>query len=900
MRIHELAKKYNVSSDELTQLLQNAGYDVTNHMSAVEYDMLEALERHFNWSTPAKKKTKSKAKAKAKAKAKTKTKAKTKSKAKSKAKSVVEDEAPVTTKVKARLKTKARLQPRVKPEEEKAEKETGDKETKAQSKAEAKTKTKAKTKTATKIEKVEKPKDKTETAATKAKAEIKAKAKAKEAPKAEKPAEKAEKKEKATAAARTAAEKTPAAAPGKTDKPPKAAAVARPAKAEKRHEGPERRPEKKPSKDARPPKAEKKPRKGDKGPPRKQRIKKTPLELEAQRKAVRESVRRTLAKLETTRKTKRRKSKTAGDEQAELQPVQVQDKSTVALFADSLGLPVEDILQCCEEMGVAASAGQELDRDIIELVAEAIGRTVEIEAVYGEKRLREEAAIDPAKLKPRAPIVTVMGHVDHGKTSILDYIRKTNVASGEAGGITQHIGAYEVEIPSGKITFIDTPGHEAFTSMRARGAQLTDIVVLVVAADDGVMPQTIEAINHTKASGVPMVVAINKTDLAGANPANVKQQLTQYDVVVEEFGGDVVSAEVSARTGDGIDKLLEMILLQAELLELKADPTSLAQGVVVESKKEEGRGILCTVLVQQGTLNVSDVFVVGNECGKVRSLLDHRGKPAKEAKPAVPVQILGFNGVPEAGDSFIAVKNEREAREVSEKRQEASKSREMLPAKPLTLEDLYAQIQQGEVKELNIIVKGDTNGSVEALSDSLSPMVIEEVKVKIVHAGVGSVSEWDVLLANNTGALVIAFSTNVTPKAKSLAEIKGVEIRRYDVIYEAVEDIDDAMKGMLEPIISERVLGKAQVRKIFRVSKLGLIAGSMVTEGTITRNANARVYRGEDVVFEGRIASLKRFQEDVREVAENFECGIGLSGFDTLQESDVIEAFVVEEKARVF
>jgi translation initiation factor IF-2 len=690
------------------------------------------------------------------------------------------------------------------------------------------------------------------------------------------------------------------------EKPKAAAAPAEaPVKREERDEKPRKRPKAKSDRDKKAPEAVP-PKKGKgaaraekKAPARKHKGRKSPEEVEAQRKAVRESVRRTLAKLETTRKTKRRKPRSAEEEGVDVQPVQVQDKSTVALFADALDMPVEDVLQCCEEMGVTATPSQELDRDVMELVSEALGRSVEIEAVYGEKRLREEAQIDPEKLRPRAPVVTIMGHVDHGKTSILDYIRETRVVAGEAGGITQHIGAYRVETPTGKITFIDTPGHEAFTAMRARGAQCTDIVVLVVAADDGVMPQTIEAINHTKASGVPMVVAINKTDLAGSNPANVKQQLSQHGVIVEDFGGDVVDAEVSAKTGAGINKLLEMILLQAELLELNADPSARAQGVVIESKKEEGRGILCTVLVQQGTLEIGDVFVVGNEYGKVRSLLDDRGKRVKKAGPSEPVQVLGFNGVPQAGDSFIAVKNDREAREISDKRQEAMRTRELQPAKPLTLEDLYEQFQQGDVKELNIIVKGDTNGSVEALRDSLSPMFLDEIKVKIVDASVGTVSESDVLFASTSSAVIIAFNTNVAPKAKSLAKQQGIEIRRYNVIYEAIEDIHDAMKGMLEPEIVERVLGKAEVRKIFRASRMGLVAGSMVVEGTIERNANARVYRGDEVVFEGRIVSLKRFKDDVREVSENFECGIGLSGFDALQESDVIEAFVVEEKARV-
>jgi translation initiation factor IF-2 len=892
MRIHELAKKYSVTNDELIALLQNAGYEVNTHMSSVDYDMLEALERHFNWSTPAKKKAK----------------AKKKTKSTTKAEVVVQTK----VKVKARLKTKAKLQKREEPAEEKTKKEekttvktkakltakakagaAAEEKTKAEKKSETKAKATTKTKSKTKAKKAVQATPETDTAAKETKAE-----------KAVKDRPKAETAKGSPRAAEPAKEATKVKEAEKSAKPATQVKPGGPAKAEKKIHADAASGEKKRAKETKRPKAERK-AKGAKRTaekhiePSKPRARKTPAEIDAQRKAVRESVRRTLAKLETTRKTKRRKSKTAGEIATDLQPVQIQDKSTVAMLADVLEIPVEEIVRCCEEMGVAATPTQELDRDIIELVAEAVGRTVKIEAVYGETRLREEAAVDPSKLRPRAPIVTVMGHVDHGKTSILDYIRKTNVVGGEAGGITQHVGAYEVDAGSGKITFIDTPGHEAFTAMRARGAQLTDIVVLVVAADDGVMPQTVEAINHTKAAGVTMVVAINKSDLASANPANVRQQLAQAGVVVEGYSGDVVEAEVSAKTGQGIDKLLEMILLQAELLELKADPTTRAQGVVVESKKEEGRGIMCTVLIQQGTLGIGDVFVVGNEYGKVRSLLDHRGKRVKEAGPSSPVQVLGFNGVPEAGDSFIAVKDEREAREVSDKRRQAMRTRDLLPEKTLTLEDLYAQIQQGEIKELDIVIKGDTDGSVEALRDCLTPISFDEVKVKVLHSGVGVVSEWDVLLAANSDALVLAFNTNVAPKAKTLAKLKGVEVRNYDVIYEAVEDIENAMKGMLEPEIVERVLGKAEVRKVFRVSKMGLVAGSMVVEGVIERNASARVFRGEELMFEGKVVSLKRFQDDVKEVAENFECGIGLSGFDTLQEGDVIEAFVVEERARV-
>ena len=891
MRIHDLAKKYSVSSEELIKLLQNAGYEVTTHMSSVGFDMLDALERHFNWTSPAKKKTKAKAKAKAKKKA-------TATATATAAAAAEETKAITGVKGKARLKTKARLKPKEIPATadtpEDAAKATGA-EKKATAKAKTKTKGKATAKAVAEKEKAEPT----------AVPELEAAAKAGPKPEAaEKPAAPEKPKKMSAATARAlerpkagrlvrAAEKPKEVKPAPVEKKPVKPAPP----AEVKHPAETKPPAEKPRK------GEKRPKKGQKETrvehKRKQRVKKTPAELDAQKKAVRESVRRTLAKLETTRKTKRRKSKASGDEEIDLKPVQVQDRSNVGLLADSLGVSLDDILECCEEMGVATTGNQELDRDVIELIAEAMGRTVEIEAVFGEARLKEEAAIDPAKLESRSPVVTVMGHVDHGKTSILDHVRKTNVAAGEAGGITQHIGAYEVETSNGKITFIDTPGHEAFTSMRSRGAQLTDIVVLVVAADDGVMPQTIEAINHTHSAGVPMVVAINKMDVPGANPDNVKQQLSQHGVIVEGFGGDVVEAQVSAKTGDGIDKLLELIVLQSELQELKADPTSRAQGVVVEAKKEEGRGILCTVLIQQGTLNVGDVFVVGSECGKVRSLFDHRGKKIKKAGPSVPVQVLGFNGVPEAGDSFIAVKNEKEAREVSAKRQDALKYREMQPAKPLTLEDLYAQIQQGDVKELGIIVKGDTDGSVEALRDSLSPMVIEEVQVKIVHSGVGTVSESDVVLAVSSNAVIIAFNTGIAPKAKSLAKLNGIEVRRYAVIYEAVEDVNEAMKGMLEPVIIERVLGKAEVRKVFRASRLGIVAGSMVVEGVIERNASARVYRGEDVVFEGKIASLKRFKDDVKEVAENFECGIGLSGYDNIEVSDVIEAFVVEEKARI-
>jgi translation initiation factor IF-2 len=851
MRISELAKKYNVTNEELVALLKNAGYSVANLNSPVDYDMLTALDRHFSWASTSGKKTKGKSASKAKAKT-----------------------AAVVDTGKAKVKLRKAKGPE--PEPAPVEAPTG------------------------------KPKVKL-AKATKASA----------APAVEAPVEKKDAKADAKAAKDKSAVAVAAPVAKATKKPE---AEAKPSKADERKSAPHAAPAPKPQ-----------------APPKPKKL--TPLDELANASVepliavepdtaadqveewvqatedhkrhghvhakasdaeqVRESVRRTLAKMETTRKTKRRKTRTGPAEPVDLPPVRVQAGATAADLGYALGVSADEVLSRMSQLEIQADATTALDRDAIELVAEELGRRVDVEASFGETQLKLDAQVDPSKLVPRAPVVTVMGHVDHGKTSILDYIRKANVAAGEAGGITQHVGAYEVSTPTGKITFIDTPGHEAFTAMRARGAKSTDIVVLVVAADDGVMPQTIEAINHVRAAKVPMIVAINKTDLPSANVAGVYQTLAQQSVLVEAYGGEVVSVDVSAKTGKNIDKLLEMILIQAELAELKADPTARAQGVVIEVRKEEGRGILITVLVQQGTLRIGDVFVVGSEYGKVRSLFDHAGRSIREAGPSTPVVVLGADGMPEAGDEFIAVKNERESREVAQKRQENLRTKGLEPTKALTLEELYAQIQGGAAKELNVVLKADTNGSMEALRDSLVPMNIEGIKINMVHAGVGAVSESDVLLAQSTNAVIIGFNTKVTPKAKDIAKLKGIEIRSYQIIYEALEDVDKALKGMLEPIFVERVLGRAEVRKIFRVSKLGTIAGCMVVEGTVQRNANARVIRNGEVIAKGKISSLKRFQDDAREVAQNFECGIGVSGFDDFIERDIIEAFVVEEKARV-
>jgi len=562
-----------------------------------------------------------------------------------------------------------------------------------------------------------------------------------------------------------------------------------------------------------------------------------------------------------------------------------------------LHVPTQGLLEVLSHQRAVAGSRVSL-HTMIELLADEFGKSVEFESKYGELILEEEEPVDPSKLKPRAPVVTVMGHVDHGKTSILDYIRKTNVVRGEAGGITQHIGAYEVDTSNGKITFIDTPGHEAFTSMRARGAGVTDIVVLVVAADDGVMPQTIEAISHAKAAKVPIVVAINKMDLPSAMPDNVKQQLADRGVVVEDYGGDVLCQPVSAKTGEGIDKLLEMINLQAELMELKSVDEGPARGVVIEVKKEEGRGILCTVLVKRGKLERGDAFIVGSEYGKVRALLDHQGKVIRDAGPSVPALVLGCNGLPAAGDEFAVVGDEREARDISMRRKEVQKSRGVVTAKKLTLEELYSQIQKGELKELNLIVKADTNGSAEALSDSLLNLSTDEVSVNLIHSGVGFITESDVLLAASSNAIIIGFNVKASPKAEQLAEREHVEMRNYKVIYECIEEMKDSMLGLLEPEMVEKVLGRAEVRKVFKITKTGVIAGSMVLEGSITRNARARVIRDGEVVFEGKITSLKRFKDDVKDVQKDFECGIGV-GFNDIREGDVIETFIVEQKSKI-
>ncbi len=633
--------------------------------------------------------------------------------------------------------------------------------------------------------------------------------------------------------------------------------------------------------------------------PVKGRRKKPEKTKETDQKAVKESVKRTLAKLEITRRSKRRKRKEESDEVEEAQSViKLPEFSTVADLAQHLGNEPTEIIQRCLDLGLMVTINQRLDADTITMIADDYGYAVEFAETYAQEILTEKKKARPERMEHRPPVVTIMGHVDHGKTSLLDVIRKSNIIAGEKGGITQHIGAYEVEVNGNKITFIDTPGHKAFTAMRSRGAQVTDIVILIVAADDGVMPQTTEAINHARAADVPMIIAINKIDLPNADMEKVKHDLLQQNIVLEEYGGNIMAAAISAKKGEGVDKLLEMILLQAEMMELKADPEAQVRGVVLEARKEEGRGIVCTILIQQGTLSVGDFFLTGNYSGRVRALLNERGRKVDSAPPATPVVVLGCSGVPQAGDAFIQVEDEKTAKEIASKRQQFNREKERRTTQRITLDDLYRQIQEGSVKELNIIVRADTDGSVEALVDSLGSLDTDEVKINVIHKGVGLVNDSDILLASASNAVVIGFHVHAAVQAEQIAKIEKVDVRFYDVIYQAIEDVKAAMSGLLEPVIVEKTIGEAEVRQVFGVSKIGTVAGSYIRSGFVTRNALVRVMRDGEAVHTGAISSLKRFKDDVKEVKTGFECGIGIEGFDDVREGDILEIFVEEKQIK--
>ena len=580
--------------------------------------------------------------------------------------------------------------------------------------------------------------------------------------------------------------------------------------------------------------------------------------------------------------------------------VRVTEFITVSELASTLKVPPTQIVTFAfKELGQMVTINQRLDFDMIELIASAFGFQAVREEEYATTQT--EPTTDAAEtLKPRPPIVTIMGHVDHGKTSLLDYVRKTNVVAGEAGGITQHIGAYQVTLKDGrKITFLDTPGHEAFTAMRARGAQVTDIVVLVVAADDAIMPQTIEAISHAKNAGVPLVVAINKIDLPTANVQKVKQDLLAHGVVLEEFGGTTLATPISAKKGTAIDELLEQILLQAELLDLKANPDRKAQGTVLEASLDPGKGALATILVQSGTLHIGDDFICGQYSGRVRAMYDERGGTEQEAGPSTPVQILGFEGVPEAGDSFLAMDDAAAAREIAQKRQRLEReAQHRRSGRVKTLEDFMAEAAAGGVATLRIIIKADQGGPAEALADALAQLSTSEVKVEVVHRGVGAITESDVLLARASGAIIVGFHVRPDSNARAAADRERVEIRTYRIIYEAVEEVKLAMEGLLAPEKKEVVLGEAEVRQIFKIAKVGTIAGCFVRSGVIPRTGRVRVIRNGVEVYDGTLASLKRFKDDVREVREGFECGIGIENFNDVKVGDLIESYRIEEVAR--
>ncbi|AOZ87239.1 translation initiation factor IF-2 [Bacillus xiamenensis] len=579
--------------------------------------------------------------------------------------------------------------------------------------------------------------------------------------------------------------------------------------------------------------------------------------------------------------------------------IEFTNSMTVGQLAEELGKETAEIIKKLMMLGVMATINQELDKDTVELIASEYGVPVEEVIILEETELEKYEVEDKEEdMQVRPPVVTIMGHVDHGKTTLLDSIRKTKVVEGEAGGITQHIGAYQIEENGKKITFLDTPGHAAFTTMRARGAEVTDTTILVVAADDGVMPQTIEAINHAKAAEVPIIVAVNKIDKPTANPERVMQELTEHGLVPEAWGGETIFVPLSAKTGEGIDELIEMILLVSEVAELKANPNRAAKGTVIEAELDKGRGSVATLLVQTGTLHVGDPIVVGNTFGRVRAMVNDIGRRVKTAGPSTPVEITGLNDVPNAGDQFLVFKDEKTARQVGEARASKQLDEQRSDKAKLSLDDLFEQIKQGDVKDINLIVKADVQGSAEALTAALQKIEVEGVKVKIIHTGVGAITESDIILASASNAIVIGFNVRPDGNAKSTAESENVDIRLHRIIYKVIDEIEAAMKGMLDPEYEEKIIGQVEVRQTFKVSKIGTIAGGYVTEGTITRDSGIRLIRDGVVIFEGEVDVLKRFKDDVKEVSQGYECGITIKKYNDIREGDILESFVMQEIER--
>jgi len=629
--------------------------------------------------------------------------------------------------------------------------------------------------------------------------------------------------------------------------------------------------------------------------------KKRPERPEIDEMQLKANVKKTLAKIGSGSERKKYKKEARPKEDGSVEEkttLNVSEFVTVAELANMMQAAVPEVIAKCLELGLFVTINQRLDFETIELVADEFGFTAQLMSEYATEIEEAEEETAGGTMEPRAPVVTVMGHVDHGKTSLLDYIRKTNVIAGEAGGITQHIAAYEVSTPHGTVTFLDTPGHEAFTAMRARGSQITDVIVLIVAADAGVMPQTKEAIDHARAANVPLVVAINKVDLPTANVDRVKNELAQYNVLVDSYGGQVTSVELSAKTGKGVDKLLEILSLETQIMELKANPEGAARGVVIESELDKGRGPVATVLIERGTLAKGDAFVTGIHYGRVRDLFNDRGKVVDRARPSQPVLVLGLSGTPQAGDSFRVVADEKEAREISGRRRLAQKEREQRQIGSLSLDHLYEQIQAGSVKTLNLIIKGDVDGSVEALAASLEKLSTGEIKIRVIHKSVGAIKESDINLALASQAIIIGFHLSPNSKIRELAKKEGVDIRTYRIIYEAIEAVKKLMEGMLEPEVKENVIAQVEVRQVFKVSKVGTIAGCFVTSGTVKSGSKARIIRDDVEIADTRISSLRRHKDDVREVASGFECGLTLDNFSDYRENDRVEVYEEVQVAR--
>ena len=651
---------------------------------------------------------------------------------------------------------------------------------------------------------------------------------------------------------------------------------------------------------------------GDTGKKKNRKEKPKPVRVEIDEDQIQKQIKETYARMtEGKGKTKSSKHKREKRElisqkmeearemeQLESKILKMTEFVTVNDLAAMMSIPVTKVIEACMNLGLMVSINQRLDADALVLVAEEFGYEVQFVTADAEEEIQDEAD-DPADLVERPPIITVMGHVDHGKTSLLDYIRKSNVIAGEAGGITQHIGAYNVQLADGRrITFLDTPGHEAFTAMRARGAKITDLVIIIVAADDAIMPQTIEAINHAQAAGVPMVFAINKIDKPGANPDRIREQLANMNILVEDWGGKYQCQEISAKKGTNVDKLLEKVLLEADLLELKANPKRLAKGTIIESSLDKGRGFLATVLVQNGTLHVGDIMLSGSYYGRVKAMFNERGQKVEEADPSTPVSVLGLNGAPTAGEVFNVMEDEREAKDLANKREQLLRIQGLRTQKHITLEEIGRRIAIGNFQELNIIVKGDVDGSIEALSDSLIKLSTEEIHVDVIHKAVGAISESDVLLAAASNAIIIGFQVRPSVNARKLAEKEGIEIRLYSVIYDAINEVKSGIEGMLAPEEKEEVTATAEVRETFKISKVGTIAGCMVKEGKISRSSKVRVIRDGIVVYTGALGSLKRFKDDVKEVAAGLDCGLNIDGYNDIKVGDTIEAYQIVEIKR--